>query len=120
AIQDFTDNIFAAHRIDPQFNEAIAEEHAGSCSQFAGEIGETRRNASRGAWDIPRSDRDQRAGLQEHRLMALELASADLGALQILQDANCASFPLSGAAQALDVLGVLFVSSMGKIQPRNV
>ena len=52
--------------------------------------------------------------------MVLELASADLGALQVLQDANCASFPLSGAAQALDVLGVLFVSAVRKIQPRNV
>ena len=52
--------------------------------------------------------------------MALEVASADLGALQVLQDANCASFPLSGAAQALDVQGVLFVSAVRKIQPRNV
>ena len=52
--------------------------------------------------------------------MALELAGTDLGALQVLQDTNCASFALSGAAQALDVLGVLFVSAVRKIQPRNV
>ena len=73
-----------------------------------------------GAGNILRSDGDDRAGFQQDGLVALQQAGADLGALQILQDADGAAFALGGAAQALDVVGVIFVRAVGKIEAGDV
>ena len=52
--------------------------------------------------------------------MLLQWAGADLGALQVLEDAERASFALGSTAEALDVVRVLFVSAVREIQARNV
>src|ERR1700688_4994528 len=52
--------------------------------------------------------------------MALQATSADLGALQILQDADGAVFLFRGTAQAFDIAGVIFVRAVGEIQAANV
>ena len=69
---------------------------------------------------VTRSNRDDGAGFQLDRLMALQASSADFGALQILQDADGAVFLFGSAAQAIDVAGVIFVRAMRKIQARNI
>ena len=72
------------------------------------------------AGDILRRDGHDRAGLQQNGLWLLQRAGADFGALQILQNADGASFAFGGAAQALDVVGVIFVRAVRKIQAGNV
>ena len=50
----------------------------------------------------------------------LQLAGADLGALQVLEDAESASFALGSTAKALNVMGVFFVSAVREIQAGDV
>ena len=52
--------------------------------------------------------------------MVLELAGADFGALQVLEDAESAPLALGGAAEALDIVSVFLVSAVRKIQARDV
>jgi hypothetical protein len=52
--------------------------------------------------------------------MILQPSGADLGALQVLKDANRSLLPSGGAAQPLYIAGVLLVRSVGKIQPGDV
>ena len=85
-----------------------------------GEIGEGCRNA-RGRSDyVTRGDDHAGAAFQFDGLVVVQASSADLGALQILQDADGAVFFFSGAAQAFDVTGVIFVRAMRKVQPCHV
>jgi hypothetical protein len=52
--------------------------------------------------------------------VAFQASSADLGALQVLQDANGAVFFFSGSAQTFDVEGMIFVRAVGKVQAGDV
>jgi len=52
--------------------------------------------------------------------VVLEASSADLGALQILQDTDRPVFQLRGAAQPRNIPRMLRMGSMGKIQPGYV
>ena len=120
AIQNVADHIFAAHRAHAQFDQAIAQKNAGAGRDFAGEIGKGGGNARRSAGDIARSNDHGRAAFQHDRFVALQASSADLGALQILQDADGAIFFLGGAAQAFDVAGVILVRAVRKIQAGDI
>ena len=57
---------------------------------------------------------------RKNGLALLERSGADFGALQVLQDADGASFALGGAAQALDVVGVIFVGAVGEVEAGDV
>ncbi len=103
-----------------QFDQAIAEQDAGAGREFAGEIGERGGDAGGGAGNILRRDGDHRTGFQQDGLVALQGAGADFRALQVLQDADGASLALGGAAQAVDVVGVIFVGAVGKVEARDV
>jgi len=52
--------------------------------------------------------------------VALQRAGADFRALQVLEDADSASLALGGAAQAVDVVGVIFVGAVGEIEAGDV
>ncbi len=120
AVQDVTDYILATHGAHAQFDETIAQKNARAGGDFAGEIREGSRDARRSSSDIARSNDYGRAAFQFDGLVALQASSADLGALQILQNADGAVFFFSGAAQAFDVAGVIFVRAVGKIQAGDV
>jgi hypothetical protein len=47
-------------------------------------------------------------------------ASANFGALKVLQDADSAAFALGGAAEALNVMGVIFVGAVGEVEARDI
>src|SRR5581483_639110 len=120
AIHHLADDIFSPDRIYAQFDQSIAEQDAGSRAEFARQVREAGRNSRGIAGDVPGRDRDRGTGLQQHGLMVLELAGADFWSLQVLQDAEGAPFALGGAPEALDITGVLLVSSVRKIKPRDV
>ena len=52
--------------------------------------------------------------------MVFQLPGADLGALQVLQNADGAIFVRSRAAQALNAARVIVVGAVGKVKPRDV
>ena len=52
--------------------------------------------------------------------MAFQWAGADFRALQVLEDADGASLALGGAAQALDVVGVIVVRAVRKVEAGDV
>ena len=120
AIQNIADHVLATHRAHAQCDEAVAQEYSCAGGDLSGKIGEGRRDTGGCAGDIARSNDHGRAALQFDRFMPFEPSSADLGALQILQDADGAAFFFRGAAQAFDVAGVIFVRAVGKIQAGNV
>jgi hypothetical protein len=66
------------------------------------------------------SDGDDRAGFQEDGFVAFEQAGTNLWALQVLQDADRAAFVLGGAAQALDVVGVIFMRAVREVEASNI
>ena len=67
-----------------------------------------------------RSDGDDGASFQHNGLVVLQRSGADFRALQVLQDAEGASFALGGAAQAMDIAGVVFVSAVRKVEARDI
>ena len=52
--------------------------------------------------------------------MALQWPGADFGALQVLEDADGASLTLGSTAQTMDVARVIFVSTVGEVEARDV
>jgi hypothetical protein len=52
--------------------------------------------------------------------VALQASGADLGALQILQDADRAVLFSSGTAQAVDVTGMILMRAVRKIQAGDI
>ena len=58
--------------------------------------------------------------LMQYRLAVLEPPGTDLGALQILQDADRAVFLFGGAAQPGNIARMLGMRAVGKVQPGNV
>ncbi len=120
AVDDVADDIFAADAAHAQFDQAVAEQDARAGREFAGEVGEGGGDASFVAGDLVGRDGDDRSGLQKDGLALFEQSGADLGALQVLQDADGASFALGGAAQALDVVGVIFVGAVGEVEAGDV
>ena len=52
--------------------------------------------------------------------MALQRSGADFRALQVLEDADGASLALGGTAQAVDVVGVIFVGAVGKVEAGDI
>jgi len=52
--------------------------------------------------------------------VALQLAGADFRALQVLEDADGASFALGGAAQAQDVVGMIVVGAVREVEAGDV
>jgi hypothetical protein len=65
-------------------------------------------------------DGDDRASLQKDGLALLEQPGADFGALQVLEDANSVSLTLGGTAQTLDVVGVIFVAAVRKVEAGDI
>ena len=65
------------------------------------------------------SDGEARAGF-ERAFPVRELAEADLGALQVEQNAHFAAHALRGGPYGLDSLLVLFPGAVGRIHPEDL
>jgi hypothetical protein len=119
-IEDFTDDILVTNTADSKFDSAIAQQDSRTGSEFTGEVRKRCRDPRFVARHFIGRDRYGGAGLQEDGFALFEQACADFGTLQILQNANRASFALSGATQALDAVGVIFMRAMGEIEAGNI
>ena len=120
SVEHVAENVFAADSTNAQFNQTVAEKDAGAGAELASKIRECRGNAGGIPGNVFRSDGDNRAGLENDVLVALQGTGANLGTLQILEDTDGASFALGCAAEAMNVVGVVFVRAVREVQAGNV
>ena len=88
AVDDLADDVDAFDGFDAQLDEAVGEENAGAGFEVLGEGLEGGADERGGAFDLARGDGETLAGDELDGLMVLELAGADLGALQVGEDAD--------------------------------
>ena len=88
AVDDLADDIDAFDLLDAQFDEAVGEQDAGAGLEVFGEGLEGGADESGGAFDLARGDGEALASDELDGLVALELAGADLGTLQVGEDAD--------------------------------
>ena len=120
AVDDVAEHIFAADTADAQFDQSVAEQDAGTSRELAAEIGKRGGNARGCARYILWRDGYHRTGFQQDGFVTLQWSGADFRALEVLEDADRASLAFSGAAQALDIVGVIFVGAVRKIEACDV
>ena len=120
AVDNVAEHVFAADGAHTHFDQAVTEEDASAGREFAGQVGERGADARGCAQCLLRRNSHDRAGLQHHGLVAIERSGADFRALQVLENADGAAFALGGAAQALDVAGVVFVSAVREVEASDV
>src|SRR5262249_36722161 len=101
-------DLVALHALHAQFEVAVVEQHALAAGDVVGEAAVARADAdltaAAGFPDHSRSDVDDdlSAALQVDRFGVLQPADADLGALQVGQDADRAARLARDAADRLD------------------
>ena len=81
-------DVFAFDLLDAQLDEAVGEEDAGAGLEVFGEGLEDGADEGGGAFDLARGDGEALAGDELDGLVVFELAGADLGALQVGEDAD--------------------------------
>src|ERR1700685_2594671 len=120
AVDHFAFDIFAAGANHAQFNQSVVKQNARARRDFPRQPLKSGWDHRRGAFDVARRNRDAGASLEGYWNSILHVAGANLGPLQVLQNADGALFFFSHAAQTLDVARVLFVGPVGEIQPGHV
>ena len=94
AVDDLADYVFAFDGLDAELDEAVGEEDAGAVFEVFGEGLEGGADEGGGAFDLARGDGEALAGDELDGLVVLELAGADLGTLQVGEDADGLGFLL--------------------------
>ena len=102
--------------LDVEFDEAVGEQDAGAGLEIFGERLEGGADERGGAFDLAGRDGEALAGDQLDGLVVLELAGADLGALQVGEDADGLAFFARDRADHLDELGLLGVGAVGEVE----
>ena len=88
AVDDLAVDVAALDGLDAKLDEAVGEEDAGAAFEVFGEGLEGGADESGGAFDLAWGDGEALAGDELDGLVVLELAGADLGALQVGEDAD--------------------------------
>ena len=88
AVDDLAGDVGAFDGLDAQLDEAVGEEDAGAGFEILGEGLEGGADEGGGAFDLARGDGEALAGDELDGLVTFELAGADLGALQVGEDAD--------------------------------
>jgi hypothetical protein len=76
------------HFVDAQLDEAVGEQNARALLDVFRQGLEGGADQGCGAGNIARRDGEPLAGLEQHRLVIFQLGGADLGSLQVAQDAQ--------------------------------
>ncbi len=90
------------------------------CSTFSARVLNVVPTSDGAARHFPRSDGKPAARLQQHRLMILEFRRADLGSLQIAENAQRLALIAADLADHLDQGEFFFVRAVRKIQAHDV
>ena len=106
--------------LDAQLDEAVGEQDAGAGLEVFGERLEGGADERGGAFDLARGDGEALAGDQQHGLVVLQLAGADLRALQVGEDADGLAFFAGDVAHHLDQLGLLRMGAVREVEAGDV
>ena len=120
AIDDFAFHVVAADGQHAQLDQPVAQQDPGAGFYVLRQRLERGGEQIRRACDVTRRDHQLGAGLQRHRRAVFQAPGADLGALQVLEDADGAILFTRHPAQQLDSFGMFSVSAVGKVQPGHV
>ena len=120
AVDDLADDVGAFELLDAQLDEAVGEQDAGAGLEVFGERGEDGADEGGGAFDLARRDGEALAGDELDGLVILELAGADLGPLQVGEDADGLALFFATARTMRDELGFLLVRAVGEVEASDV
>ena len=87
AVNDIADNFCSRDLVDAQLDESVGEQDARALFNVFRQGFERSADERGGAQHVARRDCEPVTGLQEHRLMIFEQRGANLGPLQITQNA---------------------------------
>ena len=91
AVDDLALDVFAGNLEDAQLDEAVGEENARAGLEVFGEGGKGGGDDGGGAEDIARGDGEALAGFELNGDTVLEAAGANLGTLEVAEDADAAA-----------------------------
>src|ERR1700693_3102416 len=120
AVQHFAFNIVAMNRPHLKLNASIGQQHPCSRCNFASKLGKIAGNQRCGSHHFARRYRQHGTGFEQDILPVLQQASANLGALKVLKNADRPLQLLRGPAKPLDSAGMFGMSSMRKVETRNI
>ena len=106
--------------VDAQLDQSVGEQDARALFDVFSQGLEGGAHQRRRARHLARRDGEPVAGLEQHGLMILEQAGANLGPLQVAQDAQRLALFLAHLADLLDDGGLALVAAVGKIEPDDV
>src|SRR6266567_1541810 len=112
AVDDDEGDVGALDLLDVQLDEAVGEQDAGAGLEVLGEGLEGGANEGGGAFDLLRGDGEALAGDEQDGPVALKLAGADLGPLEIGEDADGLALLLCDGADHADEVGFLRVGAV--------
>ena len=120
AVDDIAGHVLAVHFVDAQLDEPIGEQNARALLHVFSKGLEGGAHQRRRAQHLARRDDEPVAGFEQHGLMILEQPGANLGPLQIAQDAQRLALFLAQLADLLDDSGLAFVAAVGEVEPDHV
>ena len=120
AVDDVADHVVADHFVDAQFDQAIGEQNARALFNVFSQRLESGAHQRGAARHFARRDGKAAARFQQHRLMILEFGGANLGSLEIAEDAERLALFAADFADHLDEGEFFLVRAMRKIQADDV
>ena len=120
AVDDLADHVGADHFVHAQLDQSVGKQNARALLNVFRQRLESGAHQRCRSGNIARSDGQPLTGLQQHRLVILQLRGADLGALQIAEDAERLALFAAHFADHLDERQLFLVSAVGKIQAHHI
>src|ERR1035438_4672234 len=120
AVDDFALDLFAGDLENAELDEAVGEENARAGLEVFGEGGEGGGDDGGGAEDVTGSDGEALAGLELNGDAIFEAAGADLGTLEIAEDADIFVFFAGDLADHFDELEFFGEGAVGEIEAGDI
>ena len=120
AVDNLADYVLAFDHVDAQLDEAVGEEDAGTMLQVFCEGLEDGADHGGGAFDLTRGDDKALACDELDGLVVLELAGANLGALEVGEDADGLALFAGDGADHLDEFSLLGVGAVREVEAGDI
>ena len=120
AIHDVAGHVFAVDLVHAQLDQSVGEQNARALLHVFGQSLEGGAHARCRARHLAGRDDELMAGLEQHRQMILEQPGANLGPLQVTQDAQRLVLFLAQLADLPDDGGFALVAAVGEIEADDV
>jgi hypothetical protein len=106
--------------VDAQLDQAVGEQNARALLDVFSQRLEGGAHQRCRARNVARRDGEPLAGLEQHGLVIFQLRGADLGALQVAQNAQRLALFAAHLADHLDQRQLLLVRAVGKVEADHI